>query len=94
MKKENLKTLHIYQESKNNLKRKITEFTNNGLFIWYSGNSKKNNIGSLICYLVKEKECLSFYLSMNGEKEWNVIKAKGISLKEMQFIVENNKTKT
>ena len=93
VKKENLKTLHIYQESKNNLKRKLTEFTNNGLFIWYSGNSKKNNIGTFMCYLVKEQECFSFHLSMNGEKEWNVIKTKGISLKEMQIIVENNKTK-
>lgn len=90
VKMNNQKPLHISQESKNNRKRRITDFTDDGFFIWYSGNSKKNAIGALMCYLVKRKECFSFYLSMDGNKDWNITKTKGIPIKEMQLIIKKN----
>jgi len=85
---DNLKTLHIFQESNNNLKRKITEFSNDGLFIWYSGNSKVNEVGTLMCYLVRESECQPFFITLSGKKEWNVSQTKGILRKEIQAIIE------
>ncbi|PCJ64887.1 MAG: hypothetical protein COA58_11480 [Bacteroidetes bacterium] len=88
MKKENLKTLHIYQESKNNLKRYLSEFTNDGLFIWYSGNSKVNDLGTLMCYLVTKSECQPFFITLSKKNEWNVSQTKGILRKEIQTIIE------
>lgn len=89
MKKENPKTLHIYQESKDNLKRHISEFTNDGLFVWYSGNSKVNGVGTLMCYLVRESECRPFFITLTEKKEWSVSQTKGISQKEINEILEN-----
>jgi hypothetical protein len=88
VKKKNPKTLHIYQESKDNLKRYISEFTNDGLFIWYSGNSKVNEIGTLMYYLVRESECQPLFISLSGKKDWNVSQTKGILLKEVQRILD------
>lgn len=85
-----VRPLHILQESNQNLQRYIENFSKNGLFIWYSGNSKKNYIGSLMCYYVIDNECFSFYVSLNGKNKWNIDRANGISKKEMQRVI--NKT--
>ena len=89
VKKENPKTLHIYQESKDNLKRYVSEFSNDGLFIWYSGNSKTNERGTLMCYFIRESETLSFFITLSGKKEWNVSHTKGILRTEAQSIIES-----
>ena len=89
VKKENPKTLHIYQESKDNLKRYVSEFSNDGLFIWYSGNSKTNERGTLMCYFIRESETLPFFITLSGKKEWNVSHTKGILRKEVQSIIES-----
>jgi hypothetical protein len=58
------KMLHIIQESSANLKRKIADFTYNGLFIWYSSNTKLNDQGSVLVYYAKGNECLTFYFNL------------------------------
>lgn len=92
--KKIIKPLHILQESKDNLKRHIVDFSDNGLFIWYSGNSIKNNIGTLMCYFVVDNDCFPFYISLNGNNKWNIEKTKGISQKEIQTIINNSKTES
>lgn len=82
------KTLHIIQASTDNFKRKIADYTDNGLFIWFSGNSKINNKGTLMGYLVQDKNCYTFYISLTGEKNWSVNKTKGISAKEVLEILK------
>jgi hypothetical protein len=62
LKQENKKPLHIRQTSTQNIKREITDFSKDGLFIWYSGNTKTNDKGSVMGYLVKENDCFIFYL--------------------------------
>ncbi len=86
-KKESPKILHIYQESRENLKRYLSEFTSDGLFIWYSGNSKVNGIGTLMCYLFRESECQPFFITLTEKKDWNVSQTKAISKKEVEEII-------
>ena len=81
------KPLHILKNSSNNLQRNITDFSKNGLFVWYSGNSKKNNIGSVMMYLIIDGECFSFYFSLDGNKNWNVGKIMGISRRIIQDVI-------
>lgn len=90
IKKEHAKALHIYQNSIDNLKRFITDFTTNGLFVWYSGNSKANEIGTLMCYLVREAECQPFFITLSQKKGWNVSETNGILINEIQIILENS----
>ena len=94
VKKENPQTLHIYQESKDNLKRYVSEFTNDGLFIWYSGNSKINGVGTLMCYLIRESECQPFFITLSEKKDWNVSQTKGILGNEIQSIIENKRNES
>ena len=58
------KMLHVIQESSANFKRKIIDFSSNGLFIWYSSNTKLNDQGSILVYYVKDNECMTFYLNL------------------------------
>ncbi|MEZ5014948.1 MAG: hypothetical protein R2794_11715 [Chitinophagales bacterium] len=86
-KQELIKPLHIIQTSKENPNRKIADITDNGLFIWFSSNSKTNNIGTLMGYLGHDSECYTFYISLTGDKNWNVHKTIGISTKEIHDIL-------
>ena len=88
VKQENGKHLHIIQESTNNLKRKISDLSDNGLFLWYSGNTIANNKGSLMGYFVTDTDCFTFYLTLAGDKNWNAEKTIGLTTKEIQTILD------
>ena len=82
------KPIHITQWSEDNLKRKIADFTDNGLFVWYSGNSKTNNKGTIMIYLVMGSDCFTYHISLTGDKDWNVHKTSGIPVKEIQAVLD------
>jgi len=65
-------TLHIVQESSANFKRRIIDFSSNGLFIWYSSNTKLNDQGSILVYYAKDNECLTFYFNLvkQSDSSW------------------------
>jgi hypothetical protein len=90
VKKEISKPLHIIQVSSDNLRRNIGSITNNGLFIWYSGNSKLNNRGSIMIYYVHDKECDTFYVSLVSDKGWNVQKRQSALTKEIHELLSSN----
>ncbi len=90
VKNKNQKTLHILQESCKNLKRYISEFSTDGLFIWYSGNSKANERGTLMCYFIRESETLPFFITLSGKKNWDVSQTKGVLRKEIQSIIDES----
>lgn len=81
------KELHIFQMSADNLKRKIADFSTNGLFIWFSSNSKVNNNGSFMLYLVCDNECFAFYASLTLEQNWRVKKSVGLTKKQIDSII-------
>ena len=87
-KQKNGKPLHIIQESTNNLKRRISDFSNKGLFLWYSGNTIINSKGSLMGYFVTDDDCFTFYLTLTGDKNWDAEKAIGLTTKEIQTILD------
>ncbi|MDJ1473390.1 hypothetical protein [Xanthocytophaga flava] len=84
------KPLHIIQTSTDNLHRKITDFMDDGLFVWYSSNSKMNSMGAVMMYQVKDNECFPFYLSLSGGINWKVQKTKGITRSQVEEILAAN----
>lgn len=82
--------LHIIQTSTDNLHRKITDFTDDGLYIWYSSKSKMNSMEAVMMYRVKDNECFPFYLSLSGGLNWKVQKIKGITRNQVQEILAAN----
>ena len=81
--------LHIIQESTDNLKRRISDFSDKGFFIWYSGNSMTNNRGSLMGYFVADSDCFTFYLTLSRDKNWNAEKVHGLTTKEIKTILDS-----
>jgi hypothetical protein len=83
------KPLHIFQSSSENLKRKISNFSKNGLFIWFSSNSETNKNGSLMIYYICENTIFTFYASLTLEQNWLVDKSKGMTKKEIDKVINN-----
>ena len=81
--------LHILQISKDNLKRKITNLSKSGLFVWFSSKSKINNNGSLMIYSVCDNECFAFYASLILELNWKVNKSVGLTKKAIDLMTTN-----
>jgi hypothetical protein len=77
------KDLHLHQWSSSNLQRFLKQFTESGLFIWYSGNTLNNSTGSLMVYSVGRGYELSWYASFKREGDWRVNKVQSISRREL-----------
>ena len=82
-KTENNFALHIHQQSSDNLRRKMSDICQDGLFVWYSDNTELNGIGSVMIYKVNDNECYGFYTSLDRNKNWNPIKTKGVNMNNM-----------
>jgi hypothetical protein len=78
------KPLHVFQESSSNIKRNITDFSDNGLFIWFSGNTLTNGRGSLMGYFVAATDCFTFYLSLAATNDWKTDKIIGLTKKKLK----------
>lgn len=78
--KEFEELFHKYQNSTENRNNLISKKTMNGLCIWVSSNSKINNQGSLMVYQIKKLEILTWYISIeNNRNNWKVTQTNGIS---------------
>ncbi|MEY3445162.1 MAG: hypothetical protein RLZZ519_3443 [Bacteroidota bacterium] len=80
------KPLHILQTSEKNMHRQISDFSKDGLFIWYSGSTKQNGIGSLMGYLESENEHFAFYLMLHEDNEWKPSHLIGLTQRELERI--------
>lgn len=83
--------LHTYKSSNNNLHNRITQYSQSGLFIWYSSNTKTNDRGSLMVYRVQDSAIETFYVSFENKDGWVATRTKGIGLNEFNvYLSESN----
>ncbi|MGE3805222.1 MAG: hypothetical protein AB7K24_11170 [Gemmataceae bacterium] len=66
------KPLHVRQPGSAWLAPPISRYSSAAAFIWYSGNTATNNMGSLMLYL-SGAEGYSWYASLGKSTEWAVI---------------------
>lgn len=78
------KRLHRVKTSNDNLQNRITNYTDDGLFVWYSSNTKINQKGSLMIYRVKDEAVETFYSSLENKEGWKIIQTKGIGINELK----------
>lgn len=76
-------SLHKKTTSQNNLQNRISNYSKNGLFIWYSSNSEINKKGSLLVYRVQENTIETFYATLEFSSHWKVTQSKGIGINEL-----------
>jgi hypothetical protein len=82
--------LHKPRSSNDNLHNRISRYSENGLFIWYSSNTKANEKGSVMIYRVQKNEVHSFYATLEQHHgQWQVTRSKGIELNELKLLTSS-----
>ena len=81
------KTLHTTKDSNDNIHNRISIYTKNGVFVWYSSNTELNQKGSLMIYRIQNDEVETFYVSFENKKGWKVKQTKNISVSELKDLL-------
>lgn len=81
-------SLHIYQPSENNARRKINR--QSALFIWFSGETANNSQASLMVYTFSNDFQNSWYVSFIKKSDWQIYKTDNISKASVKAMIENN----
>ena len=79
------KRIHRIKASNDNLHNRIIDYSDNGLFVWYSSNTQKNTKGSVMFYKVQNRIVDTFFVSFESKKgNWEISKTKNISMDELK----------
>jgi len=78
------KGLHNWQRSTDNQNNQNDNKSDNGLFIWYSSDTEKNQQGSIMGYRVDLDDLDTWYVSVENRNGWTVTKTKGINWDELK----------
>lgn len=84
------KSIQIGQRSTDNRRRLVADYTQDGLLLWFSSNTKTNQKGSLMVYRSQNESVESWYVSFENINGWRITKAKGIRLDEIQNLALHN----
>ena len=64
--------------SAGNLNNRVADFTDSGLFVWFTSHTQNNAHGSILVYSVAGKDVSSWYASVKQESGWRIDKVDGI----------------
>jgi len=81
------KNLYKKKESNENIHNRISAYTKNGMFVWYSSNTEINQKGSLMIYIVQDDNIKTFYVSFVNSNGWKINQTKDISATELENIL-------
>ena len=70
--------------SSSNLQNRVADFTDSGLFVWFTSNTETNMYGSVMVYIVDDKNVSAWYASFKKESAWEVDKTKGIDKESVE----------
>ena len=71
--------------SSSNLQNRVVDFTDSGLFVWFTSNTEENMHGSVMVYIVDNKKVSAWYASFRKETAWKVEKTKGIDKESVEL---------
>lgn len=72
------------QPSADNLNNRVVEFSDSGLFVWFTSNTETNAHGSVMVYHVDRGSVSAWYASFRQESHWIVDRTKGIDKKTVE----------
>lgn len=75
--------LHLNQPSGSNTNRFMNRVSSSGLFIWYGGNKRMGDMGSLLVYDMRDEVGTAWYASFKRAETWQLNKVRGISKREV-----------
>jgi hypothetical protein len=75
----------------NNLHKRIVDFTDSAILVWFSSNTKANLRGSIMVYEVRGSGIHAWYAGLSkGEGEWRILQTKGIPREQVQSLMKQN----
>ncbi len=69
--------------------RKPVHWTNNGVFLWYSGRTAHNGRGSLMALVYTPSLKFAWYVLLARRETWAIDRAKGIAPQELRSLAES-----
>jgi hypothetical protein len=82
-----LRPLHIRQAGRPWLAQPLDRFSKCAAFVWYSGNTATNKVGSLMFYL-SGPDAYAWYASLKGDVQWTVADEFRITRRELESFEE------
>lgn len=77
------------QHSSWNLQRRVTQFANSALFVWYSSGTKANDRGSVMVYRVDGGRVQTWYASLRKVADvWKLDQTKGITSHSVHALLD------
>jgi hypothetical protein len=70
--------LHMVQASADNLRRRASDISKSGLFVWYSASGEESDKASLMIYSVVSGESSGWYAGFFRQGDWRLGQVKGI----------------
>jgi hypothetical protein len=70
--------VHVRQSGRSSLDQPLDRFSKHAAFVWYSGNTAANRVGSLMVYL-SGAEDYAWYASFRKKEHWHVADEKRIT---------------
>jgi len=67
------------RSSAENLNNRVSDFTESGLFVWFTSNTEQNMHGSILVYTVDGNAVNAWYSSFRQETGWCIDKVKGVN---------------
>jgi len=80
-----LKLVHEkeHRSSDENLHRRVSDFSDSAIFVWYSSNTLTNHRASLMVYVVIQKTVTTWFASFVKAQTWKLNQTKGIERKQI-----------
>jgi hypothetical protein len=82
------RNLHIYQASEENALRKIKNFTDSAILVWFNGNTNICSQACLMFYQVENEVETAWYISFLKKETWKLYKTMNISRNEALGFIE------
>jgi hypothetical protein len=72
-----------------NLHKRVADYADSALFVWFSSNTNSNGRGSIMVYEARGG-VYTWYISLSKSEEWGVVNTKGITREQFQSLIEKD----
>jgi hypothetical protein len=80
--------LHIEQAGGDSYRRRLPQFSQSGLFLWYSGETKAIDQACIMLYQIDADGTSDWYSSFTKSDRWKLHKVHGISRRALEDMMQ------
>jgi hypothetical protein len=77
------------RRSHSNLQRRAENFADSASFVWYSGNTLKNGRGSVMVYIIRDRQPVCWFAAFRRETGWALERTKGVDMEYVSHLLVN-----